>query len=89
MAVTLTSHGPRRGRGARRSRHLRLDLLAGFIADEGGQDIVEYALLSAAMGLAGVAVVGVLANSMSTAYTSWDTTAQSDPLVEMPDPVSP
>lgn len=63
--------------------------LACLVADESGQDIVEYALLSAAVGLAGVAVVDLLAGSMSAAYTSWDTAAQSDPLVEMPDPVGP
>ena len=66
-----------------------LTWLACLVADDSGQDIVEYALLSAAVGLAGVAVVDLLAGSMSAAYTSWDTAAQSDPLVEMPDPVGP
>lgn len=86
--MTVDRFSPRPADGGRPPGTL-LATLARFVADDAGQDIVEYALLSAAVGLAGVAIFDALADSMGAAYLSWDSTAQSDPLVEMPDPVTP
>jgi Flp pilus assembly pilin Flp len=64
-----------------------LELLRQWIREEHGQDLLEYALLSSFIGFSCVAAVDLLANAMSTTYTSWDTAVQSDALVEVPDPV--
>jgi pilus assembly protein Flp/PilA len=45
-------------------------LLLQFIRDEQGQDLVEYALLVAAIGLALVAVVNQLSTSIVSLYSS-------------------
>ena len=42
-----------------------------LLADDAGQDLVEYALLTAAIGLAGAAIFPVLLSSIATAYTNW------------------
>jgi len=41
-----------------------------FLRDEKGQDLVEYALIVAAVGLALVAVVGQLSAAISSVYQS-------------------
>jgi Flp pilus assembly pilin Flp len=46
-------------------------LLARFAADDGAQDLVEYALLAAFIGLAGWAIVTTLPDVMRTTYESW------------------
>lgn len=40
------------------------------LSDE-GQDLVEYALLTAAVGLAGVAAFGLMRDNMGTSYRNW------------------
>ncbi len=47
-------------------------LIARFIGEESGQDLIEYALLSAFIGLAGFAAFQWLATGIASAYSSWD-----------------
>ena len=61
-----------------------LRALARLISDESGQDLIEYALLSAFIGLAGVSAFNVIGSTMQTAYTNWVTHASS--CAEMPNP---
>ena len=56
--------------------------------DDSGQDILEYVLLTSFLGFAAVAGVSFLRDAMNSSYSSWDAAAQSDTLVEVPDPVS-
>ena len=46
-------------------------MLARFIAEDGAQDLVEYALLAAFIGIAGWAVLMTLPNVMGATYASW------------------
>jgi Flp pilus assembly pilin Flp len=55
-----------------------------FIADERGQDLIEYALLSAFIGVAGAAVWSAIRMSIFTAYGNWNTGANN--LWESPAP---
>ena len=54
--------------------------------EDDGQDILEYALLASFLGFSAVAGINFLSSAMNTAYTAWDNAAQSDALVEVPDP---
>ena len=58
-----------------------------WLVDERGQDLVEYALLTAAIGFTSVLAVNYLGGAMYNAYTTWDSTGQTPALVEVPDPV--
>ena len=62
------------------------ELFARLIADEGGQDLIEYALLAGFLGFAAVVGVGVLGTAMNTTYTSWDNAVQDDSLVNVREP---
>jgi Flp pilus assembly pilin Flp len=65
----------------------RLGLFARFTAEDGAQDLVEYALLAAFIGIAGWAVLMTLPNVMGATYASW-----TDPTVGVPsrwDPPEP
>ena len=42
-----------------------------FVAEDGAQDLVEYALLAAFIGIAGWAIVMTLPNVMGATYASW------------------
>lgn len=55
-----------------------------FARDERGQDLIEYALLTAAVGVAGVATWPFIATSIGTAYRALDTNTQG--LWEPPPP---
>lgn len=44
------------------------DGIAALVADERGQDLVEYALLTSAIGFAGVAVWPTISTTIATAY---------------------
>lgn len=50
---------------------IRPGLVARFVADDGAQDLVEYALLAAFFGIAGWALVSTLPAVMRTTYQSW------------------
>jgi Flp pilus assembly pilin Flp len=47
-----------------------------FSADTTGQDLIEYALLTAFVGVAGAAAFGLLASTLGLAYGSWDAGSQ-------------
>jgi Flp pilus assembly pilin Flp len=42
-----------------------------FVIDDAGQDLVEYALLSGIIGVAGVLLFPLIAGRMRAAYTGW------------------
>jgi Flp pilus assembly pilin Flp len=44
-----------------------------LIEDEGGQDLIEYALLTATIGLVGAASFDFIRTAIGTTYASWDT----------------
>jgi Flp pilus assembly pilin Flp len=50
--------------------------LATLVRDDSGLDLVEYALLSALIGLSGLAIYS-LSNNMGTAYINWNNNAQN------------
>ena len=57
-----------------------------WFADESGQDLVEYVLLTTLIGIAVVLGVDALGNAMNTVYSSWDGAIQDPAVVEVPDP---
>lgn len=59
-------------------------LLLRLLRDDDGQDIVEYALLTAGIGLAGVATWPLIAAGIGAAYANFDTRTQD--LWIVPDP---
>ncbi len=59
-------------------------LLARLIRDEHGQDLIEYALLTAGIGLAGIAVWPAITTAIGVAYQNFDT--QTQDLWEVPNP---
>ena len=59
-------------------------ILRRLFADDAGQDVIEYALLCAGIGLAGVAVWPAITTAIGAAYGNWDTTTQG--IYETPPP---
>lgn len=59
-------------------------LLWRLVRDEDGQDLIEYALLTAGLGLAGIAVWPAIAAAVGNAYQRLDASTQS--LWEVPNP---
>lgn len=55
-----------------------------FVANERGQDLLEYALLTAGIGLVGVVAWQAIQGGIGTAYTGWDSGVQN--IWEPPDP---
>jgi Flp pilus assembly pilin Flp len=49
-----------------------------LIRDETGQDLVEYALLTATIGFAGLAVFGVILDVISNTYGSQETAVNAN-----------
>ena len=52
-------------------------LAARFISDDTGQDLIEYAVLTAIIGISGVLILSTLSTTMSTAYSRWNTAGQN------------
>ncbi len=48
-----------------------------FLSSDEGQDLVEYALLTAFIGLAGAAAATLILSALQTSYANWDTTNQN------------
>jgi pilus assembly protein Flp/PilA len=46
------------------------NLIQNFVADESGQDLIEYALVAALIGLASVATLKTVATAVQGVYTS-------------------
>ena len=51
-------------------------LLFRLITEEHGQDLVEYALLTAAVSVATVLGIAALGSAINSVYTAWDTRTQ-------------
>lgn len=43
-----------------------------FLAQDNGQDLVEYALLMAFVGLASIAALDLIGDAIRSTYTAWD-----------------
>ena len=56
---------------------LRGNVAARFLSDDGGQDLIEYALLTAIIGIAGLLVLSTISTKMGTAYSGWNTAGQN------------
>ena len=52
-------------------------LVLGFLRDDGGQDVIEYALLSAFIGTVGVLAWQGIGVGIMNAYLGWDTGVQN------------
>ena len=63
------------------------DIIVRLVREESGQDLIEYALLTAFIGLAGMAVFQAIRVGIFNAYTSWDSGTQN--LWEPPPPSVP
>jgi len=63
-----------------------LTLLRRFIRNDDGQDVVEYALLTASIGVMGIATWPLIATGIFNAYQAFDADAQA--IWEIPDPGS-
>lgn len=61
---------------ARAARRRAGSVLASLCQDERGQDLVEYALLTAALGLASAASWPLIAESLERAYRALDANTQ-------------
>ena len=61
-------------------------IIAKFIADEQGQDIIEYALLCSFVGFTMAGSITWVRSALQNTYSTWDTNYQTDALVEVPDP---
>ena len=51
--------------------------ITSFIQDEGGQDLVEYALLGAFVALATMAGLKAIEDTIGSAFVIWDTDEQN------------
>jgi Flp pilus assembly pilin Flp len=58
-------------------------LLVRLITEEHGQDLIEYALLTAAVSVATVLGIAALGSAVNSVYTAWDTRTQD---LWQPDP---
>ena len=52
-------------------------MLRRFFFDDNGQDLIEYALLSAFIGIVGIVAWTNVQAAMNTTYGGWDTNVQS------------
>ena len=48
-------------------------LLMRLVGEEDGQDVIEYALLTAAIGLCALAAFSLWSGAINKAYNSWNT----------------
>lgn len=73
---TSSSRDSRAARAARSSWLVTRTLGARLLRDERGQDLIEYALLTAAIGIVSIASWPGIASAIGTAYRSLDTNVQ-------------
>jgi Flp pilus assembly pilin Flp len=57
-----------------------------FLRDESGQDLVEYAILTAIVTLASLLVFTAIQGKIGTAYGSWQSTGQDNWIPGPPTP---
>ncbi len=55
-----------------------------LLQDESGDDLIEYALLTTAIGLVGAAGIAALTNAIHNTYRSWNYAQQN--IWQMPNP---
>ena len=48
-----------------------------FTSDDSAQDLIEYALLTGIIGIAGVLIVSTLSTTMGPVYSGWNTAGQN------------
>jgi pilus assembly protein Flp/PilA len=60
------------------SRRYLVSLVAAFVLDESGDDLIEYALLAALIGIVGVVAFNTMSTKMGTAYSNWNATQHSN-----------
>ncbi len=60
------------------------DVLCGLVDDERGQDVIEYALLTAAVGVVSAAAWPLIASAIGTAYSALESNTHN--LWEPPPP---
>ena len=53
------------------------DIAARFVSDDCGQDLIEYGLLTAIIGVAGLLALSAISAKMGPAYSGWNTAAQN------------
>ena len=51
--------------------------MAAVLRDERGQDLVEYALLTAIIGISGVLIIPLIVPKMADNYLDWNTDVQN------------
>ena len=56
---------------------LRGNVKVRWLSDDCGQDLVEYALLTAIIGISGLLVLSAMSTSMSTKYSGRNTAVQN------------
>ncbi len=54
-----------------------MQLFLRLIREDNGQDLIEYALLSAFVGLVGVVAWANIGNKIGSAYQGWNTNVQT------------
>ena len=54
-----------------------LSMLRALWTDDGGQDLIEYALLAAIISIAGVVALTAFGGKMRAGYLGWDTAQQA------------
>jgi Flp pilus assembly pilin Flp len=59
-------------------------ILTRLVAQQEGQDLVEYALLAALVGLASIASFGLIHDAIAATYGSWNT--GTNDIWQPPDP---
>jgi len=61
-----------------------------FISDDDGQDVIEYALITALIGVVGILTLRGIQAAVGTTYSSWTDPATGTPsLWEPPEPPTP
>ena len=69
----------------RRAAH-RIDLLLRqLVKDDAGQDLIEYALLTGIIAIAGILLFPTIQSKMAAAYQAWNDNAQA--IWETPPPM--
>jgi len=71
----------------KKARQYARQRLARVLADERGQDLIEYALLTGIIAVAGVLVFPPVLTKMAGAYQSWNSNTQA--LWTPPPPTTP
>ena len=64
-------------------------LIARAVTNEDGQDLIEYALLSAFIGICGIAGWAAIASALGTSYATRDANLQNEAVYRTPNPLPP